>query len=261
MRKKHLSLFLILFLFLGCKSDSHNHSVTVTLSAWDKLSEADHATLDSVLAHWETWVPARKADGSAPLMAFKELYQGLNQTQSDFLDRVRAIKPSDLDFDPAIHFKKILGQQITRGEKLEVLPPQYLPQNVYEAYLKMMSAMKKDLGRRLYVESGYRSPAYQLYTFLYYCPKHHYSLKETNEWVALPGHSEHGNPAVQAIDFINEQGINGDSDFGQTAADFDVLPEFQWLQQNAHLFGFELSYPKGHKTTTYEPWHWRFRQI
>lgn len=251
MVNRGIALCLILFLalsFTGCRQ-------------WDKLSDSDRATLDGILEHWETWIPARKAEGTAPLMTFKELYLGLDEVQSDFLNRVRAIKPLDLDFDPSIRFKKIAGQKIIRAGKLEILPPQYLPENVYEAYQTMMAAMKKDLGRRLYVESGYRSPAYQLYTFLYYCPKHHASLKETNQWVALPGHSEHGDPATQAIDFINEQGIDGDSDFGQTAEDFEALKEFQWLQQNASHFGFELSYPRGHKTTTYEPWHWRFKQV
>ena len=226
---------------------------------WDKLSDRDSATLDRVLAHWESWVPARKKDASAPLMTFRELYQGLDSEAQDFLNRVRQMKPSDADFDSSISFKRIDGQPVLKNGKPEVIDAQYLPQHVYGAYEKMMAAMERDLGRRLWVESGYRSPAYQLYTFLYYTPKHHYSLKETNQWVALPGHSEHGNPKSQAIDFINQDGIDGDSDNHQTAGDFEALPEYAWLQQRAKEFGFELSYPRGGKNTTFEPWHWRYR--
>ncbi len=244
----YLLISLLSFSSLGCRN-------------WDKLSDQDRATLDRVLAHWETWVPARKKDATAPLMTFRELYQGLGTREQDFLNRVRQIKPSDAEFDSTISFKKIDGQTIFKKGKPETsekIDAQYLPQNVYDAYEKLMAAMKQDLGKRLWVESGYRSPAYQLYTFLYYTPKHHYSLKETRQWVALPGHSEHGNPKDQAIDFINEEGIDGDSDHQQTAADFEVLPEYQWLQRRAKEFGFELSYPRGSKNTTFEPWHWRY---
>ena len=103
--------------------------------------------------------------------------------------------------------KKIEGQKILKKGQPEEIGAQYLPPDVFYAFETMMAAMEKDLGRSLYVESGYRSPAYQLYTFLFYGPKHGYSLKETNRWVALPGHSEHGDPQRQAIDFINEKGF------------------------------------------------------
>ncbi len=203
-------------------------------------------------------MPARKQDGSAPLLTFRELYQNLDLEQQDFLNRMRRIKPSDKDFDESIRFERIDGQRVFRNGQMEAVNTQYLPRKVFEAYESMMAAMKQDLGKRLWVDSGYRSPAYQLYTFLYYTPKHHYSIKETREWIALPGHSEHGDPNRQAIDFVNEEGINGDSDYGQVAEDFEKLPEYRWLQQNAAKFGFELSYPRGHKDTTFEPWHWRY---
>lgn len=245
--KKSISILLFLFIVIGisaCRDE-------------EALSTKDQAALRSILDYWETWVPAKKKEGTAPLISFRELYHGLSAEQQSFLDRVRAIKPSDKDFDSSLKFKRIEGQQIEREGKPVILDIQYLPQPVYEAYEVMMKAMKEDLGKRLWVESGYRSPAYQLYTFLYYTPKHHYSIKETNEWVALPGHSEHGDLSNQAIDFVNEQGINGDSDFGQTAEDFEALPEYAWLQEHAHEYGFVLSYPRGHQSTTFEPWHWR----
>jgi LAS superfamily LD-carboxypeptidase LdcB len=246
MRKLFLLTFILVlaFSFTGCEE-------------FDKLTGEEKVMLDSILAHWETWVPAEKKKGTAPLMVFKDLYQGLTWEQQEFLNRVRNIKPSRKDY-AGEYVKKIENQPITRDGKRATLDTQYLPNKVYAAYEVMMEAMKKDLGKRLYVESGYRSPAYQLYTFLYYTPKHNYSIKETRGWVALPGHSEHGDPSRQAIDFVNEEGINGDSDFGQTAEDFEKLPEYAWLQKNAGKFGFELSYPRGHKDTTFEPWHWRY---
>lgn len=230
---------------------------------WDLLSAEETQRLDGILKHWETWVPARQQDGTAPLMTYDELFQGLDEEQVDFLKRVRSIDPrKSFHFqgeylgepDPAITFVRIDDQWMEKnGEKVK-LDPQYLTQEVYQAYLKMMDAMRKDLGVRLLIESGYRSPAYQLYTFLFYTPKHHYSFAETGQWVAIPGYSEHGAPHRQAIDFINEKGVNGED----RVEDFEELPEYAWLLENAGRFGFELSYPRAQKGITFEPWHWRY---
>ena len=212
-------------------------------------------------------MPQKKKEGKAPLIRFEELYAGLGAEEAEFLDRVRAIDPrksfgfrGDYLGSPreGVRFKRLKGQKIKlggQGGKSRKIDPQYLPEEVYRAYQTMMKAMKKDLGRKLLVESGFRSPAYQLYTFLYYLPKHHYSLAETGRWVALPGYSEHGAPHQQAIDFINEEGINGE----EAAEEFERLTEYQWLLARAGEFGFELSYPRGRKGITFEPWHWRYR--
>ncbi len=34
--------------------------------------------------------------------------------------------------------------------------------------------------------------------------------------------------------------------------------EYKWLLDNAHRFGFILSYPEGNNFYIFEPWHWRF---
>lgn len=233
---------------------------------WDTLSSREKVTLHQILDHWETWVPERKKKGTAPLLTFEELYAGLGPEEKEFLDRVLAINPQkNFNFqgyflggpERGVRFKKIKNQRVRRDGKHRKIDPQYLPENVHRAYQAMMKAMKRDLGKRLLAESGYRSPAYQLYTFLFYTPKHHYSLAETGRWVALPGFSEHGAPHRQAIDFINEEGINGD-DPGQGVRDFEALPEYEWLARRAREFGFELSYPRGRKGVTFEPWHWRY---
>ena len=251
--RKILSLLLIsLILATGCRNDF-------------KLNEKEKLVLDSILAHWQTWIPARDIAGTAPMISMEEIYQGLNEEQKSFLDKVRKISPKrDFGFHgpflgndtTGVEFQKIEGQVYTlkTGEQ-KTIPTQFLPKNVYEAYLKMMDAMERDLGKRLLVESGFRAAGYQLRTFLFYTPKHHYDLKETGEWVALPGYSEHGAPQQQAIDFINQEGINGED----IPEEFENLPEYAWLQKNAAQFGFELSYPRGQEWITFEPWHWRYK--
>ncbi|MFN9165469.1 MAG: D-alanyl-D-alanine carboxypeptidase family protein, partial [Pseudanabaena sp.] len=40
---------------------------------------------------------------------------------------------------------------------------------------------------------------------------------------------------------------------------FEKTPAFQWLQNNAAKYGFEMSFPPNNpQGVMYEPWHWRF---
>ncbi|OGY38631.1 MAG: hypothetical protein A2418_02235 [Candidatus Brennerbacteria bacterium RIFOXYC1_FULL_41_11] len=39
---------------------------------------------------------------------------------------------------------------------------------------------------------------------------------------------------------------------------FESTQAYKWLQENAHRFGFVLSYPKNNQYYVFEPWHWRF---
>lgn len=228
----------------------------------DLLSQADQKRVNDILGRWEEIMPQKKNDGSAIRIDFDALYEPLMPEGRDFLDAIRRIDPR-----AAFSFQgrkqnttadcgelvALTDQWVVRQGRKGRLDPQYLPRQTFEVYKQMMEAMKTDIGKTLLVESGYRSPAYQLYTFLFYLPKHHYSLRETAKWIALPGYSEHGAPATQAIDFMNEEGVNGEDD----VMEFEKLPEFGWLVANAGRFGFELSYPRGKPDITYEPWHWR----
>lgn len=240
----------------------------VSPSSWginlDKLSKQEIITLEKTLETLKPLIEEKKAAGTANLLTFKELYQPLSRPQKKFLDDIRAIQPEQLKgssrkfpVNPShVVFETIGGQKIVGKEGEKLLEIQYLPKDVYQAYLKMMEAMERDIGKRLLVESGYRSAAYQLCLFVFYMPKHGYSIQETNRFVALPGCSEHGCPQQQAIDFINQEGINGED----KPEEFEVLPEYQWLTQHAGEYGFVLSYPRNDtQNTSFEPWHWSYR--
>ncbi len=45
---------------------------------------------------------------------------------------------------------------------------------------------------------------------------------------------------------------------GGTYTSFAETEAFAWLLENAHRFGFTLSYPKDNTFYIFEPWHWRF---
>ncbi len=228
-----------------------------------RLEPTEVETLHATLQALEPSITAKKQDGTANLLTWDALYEPLTPQQRAFLDEFRALKAATLGAT-SHYFGELTAnpdlvpvgpQSVTKDGTATPLDPQHLPRPVLEAYRRMMDAMKADLGKRLLVESGYRSPAYQLYLFLYYLPKHDDSVIETNRFVALPGHSEHGHPPRQAIDFINEEGINGEDH----PEEFEALPEYRWLKQHAATFGFALSYPRDNPyNTSFEPWHWHY---
>ena len=231
----------------------------------DRLSPSDVNQVKDILAALEPLINERNGNNSLASLRFDDLYAPLNEGQKNFLKQFETLDANALSVKiPYLgiaegneEFVILRGQQIKVDGKPYVIPPQFLPKDVNQSYTRMMDAMQKDIGKRLYIESGYRSSAYQLYLFVFYLKNHDYSIRETVKYVALPGYSEHGCPGRQAIDFINEDGINGDGNPEQ----FEALPEFNWLMKNAQKFNFILSYPKDSKAgITYEPWHWRIKE-
>jgi len=70
-----------------------------------------------------------------------------------------------------------------------------------------------------------------------------------NQFSADQGYSEH--QIGTAIDFTT----------GTTGANFNAFEDTQayaWLKDNAHTYGFVLSYPEENAYYHFEPWHWRF---
>lgn len=180
----------------------------------------------------EPLIQERQKRENLSTLTFEELYAPLNRQQKKFLKKFQNLDAKKLGVKiPFRGFATgkerltvIKGQKVKVKDKEELreLPPQFLPPPVYTQYLKMMKAMQKDIGVRLYIESGYRSSAYQLYLFVYYLQNHDYSIRETVKFVALPGYSEHGSPQHQAIDFINKDGINGEDN----PKEFEDLKEY-----------------------------------
>ncbi|MFA7254852.1 MAG: D-alanyl-D-alanine carboxypeptidase family protein [Candidatus Omnitrophota bacterium] len=260
MFKKVTPFFLAALFFSGCASFTSTAPVELNV---EKLTPAHIADVKTLIAKLEPYIQKKDKEGKLPSLTFKQLESPLTREEKRFLRSFRDLKAGEVGV--TIPFRgfsqgekdlvQLRGQKILTQGKEKELPPQFLPPPIYQMYRFMMSAMDQEIGKRLFVESGYRSSAYQLYLFVYYLSNHDYSIRETVKWVALPGYSEHGDPEHLAIDFINAQGINGE----ENATAFEVLPEYQWLLKNAHRFGFVLSYPKNAGIgITYEPWHWRY---
>jgi len=233
----------------------------------DTLPRKDSMMVKTLLKKLEPLIKKREADSTLATLTFDELYAPLNVKESQFLRNFQGLDAKALNVKipfrgiatAKVPLKKIAGQRVRyifiQNGATHELGVQYLPSPVYEKYKDMMAAMQKDIGKRLLIESGYRSSAYQLYLFVFYLKNHEYSIRETVKFVALPGYSEHGAPAHQAVDFINVFGINGEDN----TKEFVDLPEYDWLLAHAGEFGFVLSYPLTDQSgITFEPWHWRF---
>ncbi len=114
-------------------------------------------------------------------------------------------------------------------------------------YLQNMLNLAKADGIELYVYSAYRSFNTQevlknQYTIVY-------GAGTANQFSADQGYSEH--QLGTTADLITT-GIGG------TLSGFDGTDAYDWLLQNAHKFGFTLSYAKDNGFYMFEPWHWRF---
>jgi len=259
MRKKILPI-LTICLICGCSSFEKKQAINLNV---EKLSPEQIAEVKTLVKKLEPFIKRKDLKGELPALTFQEMEFPLNSGEKRLLRAFRELKA--LEIGVTIPFRgfsqgqkdliRLSGQKIRiRGEEA-VIPPQFLTPQVYRTYQFMMRAMEQDIGKRFFVESGYRSSPHQLFLFIYYLGNHEYSIRETAKWVALPGYSEHGYPEHLAIDFINADGINGEYNVGE----FEALPEYKWLLKNAGRFGFVQSYPKNSGSgITYEPWHWRY---
>lgn len=126
-----------------------------------------------------------------------------------------------------------------------------LRQVAYEP-LKRMLADAKVQGLAIVVASPYRSYDEQAATFTA-ISRGPGGEAHASRYSARAGHSEH--QLGTAIDFTTPAVGN---DLVET---FENTPEGRWLRDNAHRYGFVMSYPEGKEPVTgyaYEPWHFRY---
>lgn len=128
-------------------------------------------------------------------------------------------------------------------------PAMTLRQEAAAAFDTMRNAAQKE-GISLRVISGYRSYATQQALFAQYSSVS--GEEAANTFSARPGYSEH--QLGTTIDF-------GNNDANDLTKEFENTLQGQWLMDNAHHYGFVMSYPSGKEEITgyiYEPWHYRY---
>ena len=114
----------------------------------------------------------------------------------------------------------------------------YLTRETYEAAEKMFHAAEEQNVNGFIITSGYRS---------YQRQQEVYAESEPGK-AQQPGASEH--QTGLAFDVTTE-----------TNSGFESTPQYAWLSQHAHEYGFIQRYPANKSNVTgisYEPWHYRY---
>jgi len=147
--------------------------------------------------------------------------------------------------------------------QLETVQGQFAMDARCAQYAKAMIAAAENDGVQLCVVSAYRSIEKQQENLESYTQRlinEGHSPEEAEKLalmeIAEPGKSEHN--AGLALDILTYDWWETHDD---VTADFEDTEEFEWLQANAHKYGFIMRYPKEWEQTTgytYEPWHYRF---
>lgn len=216
---------------------------------------------------WKKYLDSIPEDQVA-IVTYDEMIEQLCPTQKYLTKKVFSIEPGDLGFkgqfygkEKAENLVKLEPVFFTLDDQKVSTEVQYCPKHSYDDFVKMAAAMKEDIGKTVFIDSGYRSPGKQAYLFFYELVENaNFSLLENARWIAMPGYSEHGAPVNNAVDVINEEGICGQW-FGQVGEDFEKLPEFTWLMENASKYNFHLSYPRDNEHGVgFEPWHWHWEK-
>jgi D-alanyl-D-alanine carboxypeptidase len=140
-------------------------------------------------------------------------------------------------------------------EDLKTIPSEftYNPDRKYEIhsevwpYLKDLLEEAEEDGIDIQVISAFRSFGEQAQLKGAYTVT--YGAGTANQFSADQGYSEH--QLGTTVDFTNAQ-------VGATFSGFAQTETYAWLLDNAHRFGFTLSYPENNEFYQFEPWHWRF---
>lgn len=197
--------------------------------------------------------PFYKADRQQEYLDYK------NKTGLSLKDSIIRVNIG-LNYPFYINAKETVNKGIlTLVNKYNFISKNYKPDNLietegliinkeaYEAYKLMQKKMMEE-NLKIRIISAYRTYDYQENLYNNYLKKEKQSIVDT--YSARPGYSEH------------HTGLAIDVDNGQLGYNkFYLTKEFQWMQDNAHKYGFILRYPKDKEEITgysYEPWHYRY---
>ena len=218
------------------------------------------ATNAQVIAELE----AKLASTTETNLLLEQKLRGTEQTVNDFATTISSIsgtvgtlqKLSETDPELLKKYSKVffLSENYIPSS-LTTIDPVYVfekgkiiqAQGQVYPYLQGLLALATSSGIDLRVVSGYRS--FNTQESLKSTYRMTYGSGTANKFSAEQGYSEH--QLGSAFDFTTPKIGGSFVGFGKSTA-------FTWLQNNAHLFGFVLSYPEKNMYYTYEPWHWRF---
>ena len=170
----------------------------------------------------------------------------------EFEKRIKRIH-KDLGIPPDYDLQFGLGLHIEADDLVDIGldvfgRPQKLASIAASAWMAMRAQAHKD-GIVLNVVSAFRSVDKQI-DIIQRKLASGQSISEILKICAAPGYSEHHTGRAVDITSLSCEPLS---------ELFDTTEAFNWLQHNAHVHHFKLSYPQGNKNgISYEPWHWAF---
>jgi len=207
---------------------------------------------------------AQKKQKNFSIINFESFYKLFTNEEVVILKKYLAINVAVLNSKlPFLGLEKIptdlvpiSGQQYIIDGQTHIITCQYLPKQTFEAYQQMNQTIYGEIGKKLLVLYGYRSPAMQVFMFFDILEQvYNFDLGKTVKRVCSPAYSEHLYPKKQAVDYATEDGV------GIVTEGFETTQEYRWLKNNAGKFNFFESYPKDNNLDMmYEPWHWHHEE-
>lgn len=163
----------------------------------------------------------------------------LSKTDEELLQKYSKVYFLNENYVPS-DIKKIDNKYILEGKDTQYFHGDAL------SFLEDMMEEAADDGIDLKITSAYRSFDHQSalkgeYTTVY--------GSGANTFSADQGYSEH--QLGTTVDLTTPA-------IGGTYESFAQTEAFEWLKDNAHRYGFTLSYPADNTFYVFEPWHWRF---
>lgn len=257
-----------------------------TISA--RKEPANNPALDAISLHKQQGVYEK---------ASAHIKNGLDQriltpiaTRNDFLTLIRQSPEAEIaandifllaggkefpDVPPLEDFF-VINEPYTGADGIIRKPlPKYVPKTSHPHLLAMQEAYKRFLAESgnvnrpgLIVESGYRSPYYQVGLMIREMTAA--DPYEVLERLMIPGKSQHENYIHGAVDIMNVgdgQGVLEDPKDNKVG--FENTQEFMWLLNNSFKFGFWLPYfpdthdllkPTDKDGVLIEPWHFQYHE-
>jgi D-alanyl-D-alanine carboxypeptidase len=225
----------------------------------DKALYEENLELNQKVEDIETVLLATQEDNLTMAEALEEARERAEELADEFddvndnveeLEKITKTDPELLQKYSKVYF---LNEHYSPDD-LRTIPSKwtYNPNREYEIhsevypYLKDLLEEAEDDGLNLQIISAFRSFETQeqlkgAYTVQYGAG--------ANTFSADQGYSEH--QLGTTVDFTNPE-------VGATFSGFAQTEEYQWLRDNAHKYGFTMSYPENNQYYQFEPWHWRF---
>lgn len=236
---------IIMYLKKDNKSNLNTNNNTTNNSEKDKTADNDNNNNDKDNSTTET--NSNLEPSPANSEEFKKLADGEYLTSKGFTltikdgsayveDHLIVNKTYSLPAD----YKPTNPAVPITGERCE----NCINKDVMDAF-KLMQADATSVGLNIYIASGYRSYKYQERLYNNYSAVS--GIEGADTYSARAGYSEHQTGLCFDLNSV-------DDSFANTA-------EGKWINNNAHLYGFVIRYPKGKENITgyqYESWHLRY---